>query len=116
MTTLYGISNCDTVRKARQWLDACGIEYTFHDFRKAGLDPALLGQWIDEVGLARLINRRGTTWRGLEAAERAQADTPQTALALILKYPSLIRRPVLQQAGQILIGFDQRHYEEVFGR
>lgn len=116
MTTLYGISSCDTVRKARQWLDACGIDYRFHDFRKQGLDPALLGQWIDQVGLARLINRRGTTWRGLDDAERALAEHPQTALALILKYPSLIRRPVLQQPGQILIGFDPRQYEEVFGR
>lgn len=101
---LYGIPNCDTVKKARAWLDANGIAYAFHDYKKEGADPARLAKWAEAVGWEPLLNRAGTTFRKLDEAERADIDTAK-ALALMAAHPSLIKRPVVEYRGGLLVGF-----------
>ena len=113
MTTLYGIKNCDTVKKAHKWLTEHGIEYTFHDFRQDGLDPAKLHMWSETVGWETLLNRRGTTWRQLNKAERDHLDEDR-ALVLMHDLPTLIKRPVLEHGGKIEIGFSTDRYSEIF--
>lgn len=103
--TLYGIPNCDTVKKARAWLEANGIGYAFHDYKKEGADPARLAQWSDAVGWEALLNRRGTTFRGLSESDKADIDRAK-ALRLMEANPSLIKRPVVEHAGGVLVGFD----------
>ncbi len=101
--TLYGISNCDTVKRARAALDAAGLDYRFHDFRRDGLDAALAQRWIDILGADALINRRGTTWRRLDAAEQERAATEPAAL--LADHPSLVKRPVIEAGSRIRVGF-----------
>lgn len=105
MLTLYGIKNCDTVKKARRWLDEREQDYQFHDFKKDGLDPGLLTQWEQALGWESLINRRGTTWRKLPESVR-DTMTAQTAHEVMLDNPSIIKRPVVDHNGQISVGFD----------
>ena len=107
---VYGIPNCDTVKKARTWLDQRGHAYTFHDYKKKGADAGKLAQWSDRVGWEALLNRRGTTFRGLSEAEKADIDRDK-ALRLMARYPSLIRRPVVEHAGGVLVGFDAAAWE-----
>ncbi|MCX7110176.1 MAG: ArsC family reductase [Proteobacteria bacterium] len=109
MTTLYGIKNCDTVKKARAWLEAQGIAHQFHDFRKDGLDLALLEKWEVILGWEALLNRRGTSWRKLDESQREGVDRDK-ALALMLANPSLIKRPVLEIGEKTLIGFNVEDY------
>ena len=104
-TTLHGIPNCDTVKKARSWLDARGVAYRFHDYRKAGVPEAALRGWVARLGWERLLNRSGTTFRKLSEAERADLDA-ERAVALMLAHPSAIRRPVLVRGETLLVGFD----------
>ncbi len=104
--TLYGIPNCDTVRRARQWLDARGLAYHFHDTKKSGVDAALLTSWITTLGLDRVLNRAGTTFRKLPDADKAGIDVPK-AIALMIAQPSLIKRPILAHPGGLLAGFDE---------
>ncbi|BBL76128.1 ArsC family reductase [Methylomagnum ishizawai] len=111
MMTLYGLRHCDTCRKARAWLDGQGLTHRFHDFRADGLDPALLQRWADALGWEALLNRRGTTWRGLTEADRADLDADK-ALRLMLDHPALIKRPVLSRGETLLIGFSPAHYLE----
>jgi len=113
MTIIYGIPNCASVQKARQWLAATGIDYQFHDFKKQGVSALLLEQWIAACDLSRVLNRKGTTWRKLTDQQRAEAESQAGAIALMQHYPSLIKRPVLEHNGQILLGFDASHYQEV---
>ena len=110
MIRLYGIPNCDTVKKARAWLDARGTGYTFHDYKKEGADPAKLAAWSDAVGWETLLNRRGTTFRGLSEADKADIDRA-TALRLMVANPSLIKRPVVEYRGGVLVGFDAGAWE-----
>jgi Spx/MgsR family transcriptional regulator len=112
MITLYGIKNCDTVKKARHWLDAQGIEYRFHDFRIDGLSPELLGQLEAALGWETLLNTRGTTWRKLEENQRDHLDRAK-ALGLMLAQPSLIKRPVLVAGTKTLIGFTPDYYQNL---
>jgi arsenate reductase len=112
--TLYGIPNCDTVKKARTWLDAHGVAYTFHDFKKQGLDKAVAQGWLKEIGSETLINRRGTTWRKLDEAAQAHAATDAGALALVLEQPSVIKRPVLDRDGALSVGFTPDAYARYF--
>jgi Spx/MgsR family transcriptional regulator len=109
---VHGIPNCDTVKKARAWLTQRGVAHEFHDFKRAGLPPALLDGWLAQVPLGRLLNRAGTTWRGLSEAERAAADQdPAAARALLLAHTSLVRRPVVQWPdGQLSVGFDATNW------
>ena len=103
--TLYGISNCDTVKKARRWLDQRQIAYRFHDFRKDGLTPSLVKAWLSRVDWESLLNKRGRTWRELTDTEK-QVSTATQAINLCCKYPTLIKRPVLVSGKHTMIGFD----------
>lgn len=113
MTTLYGIKNCDTVRKARRWLDERGIDYRFHDLRSDGLDRAALEAWVAELGWESLLNRRGTTWRRLPEGDREDLDA-SNAVRLMLEHPALIKRPVLELESRRMVGFSHKAYEEAF--
>lgn len=109
MTTLFGIRNCDTVKRAKAWLDGRAIDYTFHDYRRDGLDPTLLDGWIDRLGWEALLNRSGTTFRGLPDADKAALDHDR-ATALMLAHPAMIRRPVLVHGDRLLVGFKPEDY------
>ena len=106
---LYGIPNCDTMKKARAWLDAHGIAYRFHDYKVEGVDRARLTAWAKVVGWATLLNRAGTTFRKLPEASKENIDE-RKALALMLEQPSMIKRPVLESAGTLLVGFSPEKY------
>ncbi|MGD2081894.1 MAG: ArsC family reductase [Chromatiales bacterium] len=110
MITLYGIANCDSVRKARRWLDGRGVEYAFHNYRKAGIDESVLRAWVAELGWEALLNRRGTTWRRLPEAVRSAVDE-EGAIRLMLERPSIIRRPVLDLGHRRVAGFDAALYQ-----
>ena len=112
--TLYGISNCDTIRKARLWLDAHGVAFQFHDYRKAGVDRAALEGWADRLGWEALLNRAGTTFRTLPEADKANLDR-DWAIALMIAQPSMIRRPVLVNGDVLEIGFKPERYAALFG-
>jgi arsenate reductase len=109
--TIYGIKNCDTMKKARAWLDAHGIAYAFHDYKAAGIERARLESWAREVGWETLINRAGTTFRKLPEKDR-DGLTQQKAIALMLGQPSVIKRPVLDVDGRLLVGFKPEEYEK----
>ncbi|MBU3069640.1 ArsC family reductase [Aestuariicella sp. G3-2] len=113
MTTLYGISNCDTVKKARKWLEQANVDYTFHDFRKDGLDRQQVEKWVSALGWESLVNKRSTTWKGLDDDAKAQLND-STVVAVILDQPTLIKRPLLDQAGEISVGFKVADYEQRF--
>ncbi len=114
---LYGIPNCDQVRKARAWLDAHQHAYTFHDVRKQGLEPERIARWVDAVGAATLINRKGTTWRGLDAAVRERVTDDAGAIALMQAHVTVIRRPVIEHGDHtVLVGFDPAVYTSAFAR
>jgi arsenate reductase len=108
-TTLYGIKNCDTVKKAKAWLDAHQINYRFHDFRTDGLSAELLEQFEAALGWETLLNQRGTTWRKLDLSQRENLDRSK-AMGLMLAQPSLIKRPVLYTGTKTLIGFTPDYY------
>lgn len=108
--TLYGIKNCDTMKKARAWLDAKGVPYAFHDYKAQGIDRARLEGWARSVGWETLLNRAGTTFRKLPDADKAGLDEGR-AMALMLDQPSMIKRPVLDFDGRLLVGFKPEMYE-----
>ncbi len=112
--TLFGIPNCDQIKRSRAWLDENGIAYKFHDFKRAGLDANSLDAWLAAAGAGQLVNRKGTTWRKFSNAERAQADTTAGARALMIANPSLIKRPVTDIDGSITVGFDADDYKKLF--
>ena len=114
MLTLYGIPNCDTVKKARTWLEGQGIAYAFHDYKKAGIDKSLLEGWVRQVGLEALLNRAGTTFKKLPEPEKENL-TEKKAIALMLAQPSMIKRPVADRKGRITVGFKPELYEKAFG-
>lgn len=113
--TIYGIKNCDTMKKARGWLEARGVAYRFHDYKASGVDPAKLREWAKEVGWPTLLNRAGTTFRKLPEAEKEGLDEAK-ALALMAAQPSMIKRPVLEAGDRLVVGFKPDVYEGVFGR
>ena len=112
--TLYGIRNCDTMKKAWTWLDEHGVAYDFHDYKKAGVDRARLEGWAKVAGWERLLNRAGTTFKKLPQADRQDVDEAK-AIALMLAQPSMIKRPVLETGGRLLVGFKPADYEAAFG-
>jgi arsenate reductase len=112
--TLYGIRNCDTVKKARAWLDAAGVAYAFHDYKSAGVEPARLAGWAEAVGWEALLNRAGTTFRKLPGECTAELDRDR-ALALMIARPSLIKRPVIEHTGELIVGFKPERFAAVFG-
>ncbi len=106
MITLYGIPNCDTVKKARAWLAAAGVEHRFHDFKKAGVPADRLPGWVAAVGWERLLNRQGTTWRKLDPARQAEVSDAASACALMQAETSVVKRPVVEWAdGAVTVGF-----------
>ena len=107
--TLYGIPNCDTVKKARRWLDAEGIDYVFHDYKKSGVDATKLTSWIKTHGIDTIVNKRGTTWRKLDESERDGLNDAK-AVKLLLEHSSMIKRPILENGKTTLVGFDQGRY------
>lgn len=111
---LYGIPNCDTVKKARAWLDAKGLAYAFHDYKREGADPRRLADWAREAGWALLLNTRGTTFRQLPERDRAGLSQ-ERALALMVAHPSLIKRPVVEHPGGLLVGFDPDRWSRALG-
>ena len=112
--TIYGIKNCDTMKKARAWLDAHAVAYAFHDYKAAGIDRPRLEGWVGKVGWETLLNRAGTTFRKLPDADKAGLDEAR-AITLMLAQPSLIKRPVLERGGELLVGFKPEAYDEAFG-
>ena len=111
--TIYGIKNCDTMKKARAWLDGHGVAYGFHDYKAAGIERGRLEGWTRSVGWETLLNRAGTTFRKLPE-ERKAGITATKALALMLEQPSMIKRPVLDAGGKFLVGFKPERYAETF--
>ena len=111
---LYGIPNCDTVKKARAWLGERATAYAFHDYKKEGVDPARLDRWADAAGWESLLNTRGTTFRNLPEAERADISRAK-AIALMTAHPSLIKRPVVEHPDGLLVGFDPDRWSQALG-
>lgn len=114
ITTVYGIPNCDTVKKARAWLTGQGVDYQFHDFKKQGVPAERLPAWIEAAGWEKLVNRQGTTWRKLDAATQAAVHDAASAAALMVAQPSVIKRPVVEWAsGATTVGFDAARWSEL---
>lgn len=113
MLALYGLQNCDTVKKARAWLDGQGLAYGFHDFKKAGVPEAALARWIAKAGWERLLNRQGTTWRKLDTALQAGVVDAASAAAVMRDHPSVIKRPVLESGDAVIVGFDAQRYAQL---
>ena len=113
MITVFGIKNCDTIKKARNWLTDQGIEYQFHDFRANGIDRDRIETWIQQAGWETVLNRRGTTWRKLDAAIQDTVNRNNVA-ALLAEHPAMIKRPVLDIDGDISIGFKPDLYQSIF--
>jgi arsenate reductase len=111
--TLYGIPNCDTVRKARAWLDQHGVAYAFHDYKKTGIDRASLEGWVHAHGWETVLNRSGMTFRALPEADKADLDAAK-AIGLMLAQPSMIKRPVLDVDGRTTVGFRPEVYANLF--
>ena len=109
--TIYGIKNCDTMKKARAWLDGHGLAYGFHDYKTAGIERGRLEGWAGEVGWETLLNRTGTTFRKLSDQDK-QGLTEKKAITLMLDQPSMIKRPVLEAGGKLLVGFKPEHYDQ----
>jgi Spx/MgsR family transcriptional regulator len=112
MITVYGIPNCDTVKKARAWLAAHGAAHTFHDFKKQGVPADRLTAWQQAVGWEKLVNRQGTTWRKLDPQLQAATVDAASARSLMLAQPSVIKRPVVDWGTQITVGFDEKSWSE----
>ena len=111
MITLYGIPNCDTVKKARIWLTEHGVEHVFHDFKKQGVPEAALDHWLAAVGWETVLNRKGTSWRQLDEATRAAVTDAATARTVMLAQPSTIKRPVVQWTDAVTVGFKAEDWE-----
>ncbi|WP_447889192.1 ArsC family reductase [Serratia fonticola] len=111
--TMFGIKNCDTIKKARRWLEEQGVAYQFHDYRADGLDEQLLRDFIERLGWEPLLNTRGTTWRKLDEAQRNACDNADAAIALMLEQPAMIKRPLLDDGkGHALLGFSSESYQQ----
>ncbi len=110
--TLYGIRNCDSVRKARNWLEENGVAFQFHDFRRDGLEESRVRQWNNQLGWEKLLNRRSATWRQLAGEETADIDT-EKAITLMLQHPALIKRPLLDWGGHYQVGFNAEEWRKL---
>ena len=112
MLNLYGIKNCDTVKKARRWLEDHGVEYQFHDFRQDGLDKKQLSGWVEQLGWEAVVNKRSTTWRNLSDKEK-DIKTNTQATKLLAANPTLIKRPVTENNKTLLVGFKETEYKKL---
>jgi len=111
---IYGIPNCDTVKKALNWFKANDMNFEFHDFKKRGINESKLREWSETLGWEALINKKGTTWRKLDAATQAEITNEESAFRILQEQPSMIKRPVIETANGLLTGFDESKYEEYF--
>jgi Spx/MgsR family transcriptional regulator len=112
MNIMYGITNCDTIKKARKWLEENDINYEFHDYRKQGINPVQLRSWVSEIGWEKLLNKRSTTWRNLPDETRQNID--KTLAILVMEdNPTIIKRPVLETANGLLVGFSENDYKQL---
>lgn len=111
--TVYGISNCDTIKKAKSWLDKEGVQYRFHDYRKHGVDKQLLIEWTDKLGWEPLLNKRGTTWRKLSDEVKQNIDQV-SAIDIMLENPAIIKRPLLVKGAEYHLGFSATQYQDLF--
>ena len=115
MYTLYGIPNCNTVKKAIDWLKKNEIEFQFHDYKKKGINPIKLEDWVAQIGWETLVNKRGTTWKGLDETLQASITNQKNAIALMVEKTSVIKRPIIENGNKIVaVGFDEKEYENVF--
>ena len=114
MTTIYGIKNCDTMKKAFRWLEEQNISYVFHDYRKDGLDRAMLEGWVEALGWEQVVNKRGTTWRQLDK-DTQDAMNNETVIDVLLDKPAMIKRPLLDHQGKLTLGFKAEQYSAIFG-
>jgi Spx/MgsR family transcriptional regulator len=114
--TLYGIPNCQTVKKARDWLTMHQINYTFYDFKKQGVNADLLNSWLSQFGIEQLINRSGMTFRNLSDSQKQDAQVTSSAMLLMMQNPSMIKRPILDDSKQIYLGFKEELYQSVFNK
>jgi len=112
MLTLYGIKNCDTVKKARRWLEDHGIECQYHDFRQDGLDKKQLSGWVEQLGWEVILNKRSTTWRNLPDKDKS-ITTDSQAIKLLSANPTLIKRPVVQSNKMLLVGFNETEFKKI---
>ena len=112
MITVYGIKNCDTVKKARRWLEANGVAYQFHDFRDDGIDKKTIRFWLQSVDWQILLNKRSTSWRQVDQTQR-DAINRENAIDLMFAFPTIIKRPVLVKNDTVLVGFDKSHYQAI---
>lgn len=113
-TQVFGIPNCSTVKKARDWLESRSISYDFQDFKKIQLNKALIEEWLSQTSIELLINRKGTTWRGLTDLQKDSPNTKSGAIQLMIDKPSVIKRPVTLYNGKITVGFTPENYESLF--
>jgi arsenate reductase len=113
--TLYGIKNCDTVKKARKWLELHGVQYQFHDFREDGLEPEAVSGWLAQLGWENLVNKRSTSWKALDQATRDSMDET-SALTAIMAQPTLIKRPLLDTGHERFTGFSTASYDKIFNQ
>jgi len=113
MTTVYGIKNCDTMKKARRWLDEHDVAYDFHDYKKDGIDEKTLTGWVKKLGWEALLNRRGTTWRKLPDKLKDNINQ-SSAIKIMLEQPSIIKRPVVKKGSSYLVGFDEQQFQDMF--
>ena len=113
-TQVFGIPNCNTVKKARDWLDDHGLDYDYHDFKKIEIRQQLLKEWLSKVSIDELINRKGTTWRGLSDSQKESANTKAGAISLMIEKPSVIKRPVTIINENISLGFSPEIYADLF--
>lgn len=115
MYTLYGIPNCNTVKKAMDWLKKNDIAYQFHDYKKKGITEIKLQEWVAQISWAVLVNKRGTTWKGLDEAVQTNITNNQAAIGLMIEKTSVIKRPIIENGNKIVaVGFDEKEYENVF--
>jgi arsenate reductase (glutaredoxin) len=112
---VYGIKNCNTVKSAIEWLNKNKVEFEFHDYKKSGITAAKLSEWCKQVGWESLVNKRGTTWRQLEEADQKKVINEKSAIALMLEKTSVIKRPLIEKNGKVvLLGFDEELYKKTF--
>jgi len=112
MIKIYGISNCDTMKKARKWLEANGVDYVFHDYKKLGVPEKKLKSWVKQAGWDTVLNKRGTTWRKLDDNLKDNIDS-ESAIKIMLENPSIIKRPILESGKILLIGFKEADYQQL---
>jgi len=113
MLKLFGIPNCDTVKKSKKWLDSHGVEYEFHDYKKKGISKKQLAEWCNQVEWETLLNKRSRTWKELSTQDQSNINLTK-AISLMQQHPTLIKRPVAQQAKNITVGFDEKTYKDNF--